>query len=482
MRTRYISRRGLLQSAAAVGAATTLASKPLRAATESDVLVIGAGLSGLRAAHDLISQGLKVQVIEGRNRAGGRVLSLTDIPGNPEAGGNGIGAGYGRMIDSAKEFGVELVNIADRAPLIFMRELVLDGKVIKESEWENHPRNVFKGPMKKMMPWVPMPMLMSTKNPLGKNYEDWYDPKSFGLDISMHEWFLSLGFDEAAIDLAYNINCEHGASAHDVSSLMVAFTYSWGNMQRDILPRATYAAKGGNQSIPNAMAKALGDKLHYKKAVVGIRTEGNTAEAVCADGSVYKAKKIISSIPYAALRNVKIDPIVPGALGRAIKTMGVQMLTQSHIVAKKPFWADDGLKPGLWTDSIAGNVMAQPFGEKPTDITSFTCWHRGWMAARIDRMPEAEAKKAVIADIEAIRPSAKGKLEVKGFKSWYNDPFSCGDWAIWQPGQVRDFIQTISKPHSNVHFCGEHTAMSNRGMEGAMESGERAAQEVLQGI
>ncbi len=88
----------------------------------------------------------------------------------------------------------------------------------------------------------------------------------------------------------------------------------------------------------------------------------------------------------------------------------------------------------------------------------------------------------MIAEIERLRPSAKGKLEVKGFKSWGTDPFSCGDWAIWQPGQVKEFITEIAKPHGNIHFCGEHTARSNRGMEGAMESGERAAQEVLQSI
>ncbi len=181
MRTRFISRRGLLQTATAVAAVA--GARPLRAATQADVLIIGAGLSGLRAAHDLQDAGVNVQVIEGRNRAGGRVLSLTNIPGNPEAGGNGIGAGYGRMIDSAQRFKVELQNIADRAPMIFQRELVLGNEIIKEKDWENHPKNPFKGPMKKMMPWVPLPLLMTQKNPLGQNYEDWYEPKSFGLDI-----------------------------------------------------------------------------------------------------------------------------------------------------------------------------------------------------------------------------------------------------------------------------------------------------------
>lgn len=480
MLTSVISRRRVLSSSTALAAVA--ATKPLRAATQSDVLVIGAGLGGLRAAVDLEDQGVKVQVIEGKATAGGRVLSLTDIPGNPEAGGNGIAAGYGRMIDSAQRFGVELVNIAPRAPLIFQRELVLGGTLITEAEWENHPRNPFPGPMKKMMPWNPLPILMTTKNPLGKNYEDWYDPKSFHLDISMYDWFKQQGLSDAAIELAYNINCEHGSSAHDVSSLMVAFVYSWGNMQRDIEPRATYAAKGGNQALPIAMAKGLKHEVHYKKAVVGIRSDANGAEAVCADGSVYRAKKIISSIPFAALRNVPIDPVLTGPQARAVKTMGVQLMAQTHLVPKSAFWEKDGLKPGLWTDGLAGNVMAQPFGDKPTDITSFTCWHRGFMAQQIDRMSREDAGKAVIAEIERIRPAAKGQLKVAGFKSWQSDPFACGDWAVWQPGQVRDFIETAGKPQHNVHFCGEHLGLSNRGMEGTMESGERAAQEVLAGI
>jgi monoamine oxidase len=323
---------------------------------------------------------------------------------------------------------------------------------------------------------------MTTKNPLGKNYEDWADPKSHPLDVSMHEWFKAQGLSDAAIELAYNINCEHGSSAHDVSSLMVAFVYSWGNMQRDIEPRATYAAKGGNQQIPLAMAGGLKTGVHYNKAVAGLRSDATGAEAVCADGSVYRAKKIISSIPFAALRNIPIDPVLTGPQGRAVKTMGVQLMTQTHLVAKKPFWEKDGLKPGLWTDGIAGNVMAQPFGPKPTDITSLTCWHRGFMAQAIDRMSRKDAGAAVIKAIEAIRPAAKGQLEVAGFKSWQTDPFACGDWGIWQPGQVKDFMETAGKAHGNIHFCGEQLAHSNRGMEGAQESGEKAAQEVLAGL
>jgi monoamine oxidase len=470
-------RRRFLQAAAG-----TALAKPLRAANVSDVLVIGAGLAGLRAAHDLQDSGLSAQVIEGRDRAGGRILSIRDLPGNPEAGGSGIAPGYGRMIDAAQRFGVKLINVAGRPSFMYARELALDGKIIKAADWENHPRNPFTGEMRKTMPWSAVSSLMKSKNPLGRNFDDWHEPKSFHLDSSMYDWLMGQGMSEAAIELAYNTNCAQGSSAHDVSALMVAFTFSWGDVQRDFEPGAAYAAEGGNQSVPEAMAKALGDNVHYGKTVIGLRTESATAEAICADGSVYRAKKIVCSLPFAVLRTLKVDPIIGGLQGQAIDTLGVQLAAQSFLVAKNPFWLDDGLNLGLWTDGLAGSMSAHPVGEMPSDIVSFNCTHRGLTAAQLDQMPEKEAKMAIIKAIETVRPSAKGKLEVHSIKSWQSDPFSCGDWAIWQPGQVRRFIQHIAKPHGHIHFCGEHTAMSNRGMEGAMESGERAAQEVLQAL
>jgi len=74
-----------------------LTAKPGRARNPSQVLVIGAGLSGLNAALLLEEQGVDVQVIEGRGRVGGRIKTLDDIPGNPEAGGFNFGGGYARL-------------------------------------------------------------------------------------------------------------------------------------------------------------------------------------------------------------------------------------------------------------------------------------------------------------------------------------------------------------------------------------------------
>ena len=54
-----------------------------------------------------------------------------------------------------------------------------------------------------------------------------------------------------------------------------------------------------------------------------------------------------------------------------------------------------------------------------------------------------------------------------------------GDWAYWSPGQISKFGASVGNQHGKIYFCGEHTAVSNRGMEGAMESGERVAFEIM---
>jgi monoamine oxidase len=63
-------------------------------------------------------------------------------------------------------------------------------------------------------------------------------------------------------------------------------------------------------------------------------------------------------------------------------------------------------------------------------------------------------------------------------QSWTQDPFNAGDWAYFKPGQITEFVRTMARPAGRVHFCGEHTATLNRGLEGAFESAERVAIEV----
>jgi monoamine oxidase len=480
-----ISRRTILQSGATAALAGTIRPRPLRAANETDVIVIGAGLSGLYSAMLLEESGLSVQVLEGRDRVGGRLFSARNVEGNPEWGGDSILGGYGRMQDVSARLGVELVDHQARRDLSpeahkdpTNTELALDGKIIPMDQWPTHPLNKMPEGAKNRFPGRGyFQAVIGEHNPL-EAFEDWLDAESAQYDTSIYDVFKSIGWSDEAIELNYNTNVQYGTSAHDISALMWFFTQAWFKLQGE-LDRVAFKAPGGNQSIPEAMAASLSGDVILCKDVVGIRQESGRVEVHCRDGSVHRAKRVICSMPIPTMRWLNFDPLLPSLKAQAIQTAPVQKITKVILVPKEPFWEEDGYSPAMWTDTDCGEVRALREGEDANKITCLMAWARGHLADKLDVLGEEGAMARVLQDYETIRPAAKGKLEVAGIKSWQSDQFAAGDWAVWAPGTVTTHVKALIAAADRLHFCGEHTATSNRGMEGAMESGERAAFEVL---
>jgi monoamine oxidase len=477
---RTLDRRTLL-AAAGAGAALAAAPRALRAQVRSKVLVIGAGLSGLGAALALQDAGLDVRVIEGRDRVGGRVLSHRNVPGNPESGGTGFAPGYARLVSAANDYGVGLVDISPQIPFFFQRELFLGGERITAEAWPSHPKNPFPEPLKKLLPWAFLGAAAGPKNPLATN-DAWVDPANAALDVPLRDWLKGLGWSDETIRMAYDINPGWGDSAAGVSALMVLCALKFQQTQQELAKGKAmgYTARGGNQAIPEAMAKALKNPVELRRNVTGMRTDEKGTEVRCEDGTTYRADHVVCSIPTTVLRKVKIEPALAGAQAKAVQELGVQAISLMHIVPKNRFWELDGLAPNFVSDGLVNMLVAERKGADPREVTSLVAWLRGGNARRLDRMSDKEAIAAVVAEIGKLRPAARGQLEVAAYHSWMRDPFSLGDWAVWEPGQVNAFAKDIGRAHGRIHFCGEHTAVSNRGMEGALESGERAALEILQ--
>lgn len=476
-----LNRRAVLK-AMGIAAAATAVPGTLRAQNRSDVLVIGAGLSGLAAALLLEQAGLNVRVIEGRDRVGGRVESVRALPGAPESGGTGFSPGYARLVDAARTHGVELIPVLPMLPYYSKRELFLDGRHVPLEDWPAHPRNPFPDEARATPPWVYLRQLTAAANPL-KTADAWLAPENAHLDISFYDWLRQQGVSDDTIRMTFEIEPSHGNTAHDVSALMMLFSASFVNVQRKLAKPGEspiLTAKGGNQSIPEAMAAALSNEVELGREVVAIHDADDHVEVSCADGKVYKAGHVVCSLPCAVLRRIAISPPLPAAQARAVHTLDSQLVNLVHMAPRDPFWEEEGLSPNMFSDGLVSNLVGEHKGSDPADVTSVTAWIRGHKAAYLDQIPEAEARKMVLDDIAQRRPASKGKLEIVAYKSWYRDRFSSGDWAVWQPGQVSTLAPHVAQAHGRLHFCGEHTARLNRGMEGAMESGERVAIEVLE--
>jgi monoamine oxidase len=501
-----ISRRQFVTTTAALAVAASMRNTAYASgAGEPDVIVIGAGLSGLATAMELEANGLKVLLLEGRQRIGGRIYTLFDVPGHPEVGFNSLANAYGRTIDMAARVGVEIVNLAPK--LLANRagqELFLDGKHIPLKDWATHPRNPFPADMKQLPPWGWADAMFKRHMPF-KDLENWYDPQHAQHDISVHQFLTSHGASEAMIRLGYDTNIAYGTTSHDVSLLMQAFTDHWqavnrgaimgfsrtgaANAQGVATPAAPPAAsmdgvligmiQDGNERLTQAMAQRLKGDLLQGKRVVAIDTSATGGTVRCADGSSYRAKAVVCTMPFSTLRHVAIDPLPPAQQLGAITKLGYIPITQFHLVAKQPFWEQDGLSPSMWTDGPLGLVLAQRFFGKENEVTSLTVWCRGNNGLFIDRFGIEGGKQLILDEFARLRPASKGKLSVAAVHSWTADPFSAGDWAIYEPGQVSAFQNVVAQPHERLYFAGEHTAVGSRGVEAALESAERATLEVL---
>jgi monoamine oxidase len=447
-----------------------------------DVIVIGAGLAGLNAALALEAAGARVRVLEAQQRVGGRIHSMGQHGSTTEAGGTFIGAGYVRVIAAAERYGVQLVDVTPLLQFFREQDLVLGGETIRQRDWPTHPRNPFPARDKEQLPWNYHRVLTVRDNPLAAP-EDWLDPEHAALDVSAYEWLRGLGLSDEAIAVAYGINPSYGRDARDVSALLLLFRGAFSRAQRAHASKDSigFTAQRGVQRIPEAMRDALRGELQLGCEVTVIAATAAGLEVRCANGSHFAARHVVVAIPPGVLRRIAIDPPLPAAQAAAVTSLPSQPLTQVYLRPKSRFWEGDGYAPSLFTDSHAGMIAAARDRLNPGAVTSFAAWIAGDAAAELDRLPPAEAGAAVIREIERLRPAAKGQLELIGSHSWGADPYAAGAWVYFRPGEVTRFAGIIGRPHGRLHFCGEHLAVANRGMEGAMESGERAAAEILTG-
>lgn len=443
-------------------------------------MVIGAGLAGLSAATVLEEGGADVQVVEARGEVGGRVHSMRRLGSHQEAGGAHIGAGYRRVVAAARRHQVELVDVTPTIELFREQELVLDGELIRRSEWPGHPKNPFPDGDRNLLPWIYRRELPARKTPLSSP-EEWLEPRFASYDISVEAWLRGLGLDRQAVRLGYELNASFGDSAGDVSALSVFFRAAFSAAQRRDAPKGVlgYTAKDGVQRIPEEMAGALHREVRLRQVVTAIACGRSGAAVHCADGSVYTARHVVCALPPGVLRRVAVDPPFLGPQEEAIRGLDSQPVTQLHFRPKSSFWEQDGYRPGMFTDGPAGMLVASGAGDDPAKVAGLTAWIFGSDALRLDRPSEADAGRTVLSAIEALRPAARGQLEFVGRTSWGSDPFARGGWTWFRPGQVARLAGEMARPHGSVRFCGEHLATASRGMEGAMESGERAAREVL---
>ncbi len=480
-RRRFLGNAALAASAAALsnpglGQATDAAqtaaapSSTLTAPLDADVIVIGAGLAGLHAAQLLEDGGLVVQVLEGDTRVGGRVRTLLDLPERPEAGGAEVGSYYARVLDQIRRFGLGTRKL-EFGGLEFA--LHVRGQLLSARAWPDSPLNTVADAARRVIP----PGIESAFLPKDTGLaelDSWLGSARQLPDPSLAEQYRQLVAGKQALR---NLQLAAQSDSLDEESwrwsLRKKKASDWG---RQSSGGAFVQVVGGMSQLPIAMAAALKRPPQLGAVVNAIETRG--AEGVVVHthrGRRYRAHHAICTMPLTTLRTVPISPALPPLQAEAVAKIPYGHATSVFLRVRGPFWEVDGFGSSFWSDGPAGRAYywSTPSGRY---IWAFLS---GITNRPVRRLDDADTMRYVLRALTTARPSMKGRVEPIGLMNWSRHPFSRGTYAYRAPGQIARYGNVAAEVHGNLHFAGEHTAVLLQGMEGAMESGERAALEVL---
>ncbi len=495
-----LTRRGAIGAGVAAGAAALLPADAGAAAPKPagrsgrkrtvDVVVVGAGLAGLQAAHDVVVAGKSVLVLEARSRVGGRTLNhrLAGHPGTIcEVGGQWVGPTQDKLLGVAKTLGIDTFKTYNAGDYLYHREgqstrYKADGPLGAVPPDPTGVVDAFNAIVKldEMAATLPLDA-------------PWAAPRAQEWDGQTFETWLQANAASASgrflLELA--IQSVWAAEPRDVSLLHVlmyirgAGNETTGGSLNRLITTAGGAQEsrfvGGSQRVSLELARRLGRRVLLGTPVRRI-VQGGGRVRVVSDRYEVTAKQVIVTAPPAVTALIDYHPILPAERAQLLQRFPHGNAIKCVAVYAKPFWRDAGLAGQVTSDSDAVRITYDnsPPSGSPGIMLAFLEGH----AARVlGRGSAADRRAAVLRDLTTYFGPAAAKPEDYFEMDWSQEQWTRGCYVgFTPPGALLDFGSAIRRPVGRIHWAGAETATIWNGyMDGALRSGSRAAKEALAG-
>ncbi|KAI4591690.1 hypothetical protein KJ359_012665 [Pestalotiopsis sp. 9143b] len=453
-----------------------------------DVVVIGAGLAGLTAAHSLVDAGLSCVVLEARDRVGGKTWSqqLSDGNGVVELGAAWINdVNQTKMIALARKLGLELI------------EQNTEGNVAVQ-DTDGSVSSFAYGDLPKF-DRASVDDIARVRDMVEADCQalDVFRPTDSDLDSVTFEAYLkSRGAGEKAMWTATTwTRAMLGVNPSDISALFfLNYCKSGGGlltMRSDRKGGGQHLrVRTGTQSFAKGLAAALpSDLVRLNSPVKEVIQSGpGNVEVISGDGVSYRASKVITTVPSPVLQSIQFTPKLHPVKQAWADASGYGYYTKCMAVFKSPFWVQNGFC-GLSQSFMGPAAVIRDTSSPADDKHVLTCFMAGPPGQDWAKMSPAARDKALLAQIGKLF-QAEDIVEKEFVETimyeWVNDEwagFGC-PCASLTPGTLDTLgPDALRHPLGNLHFAGTETAGEWKGyMEGAVRSGERAAGEVIKDL
>lgn len=445
------------------------------------VAIIGAGISGLNAAHYLKKSGaVKFDIYEGLKRCGGRMHTIAEfLPGiTLDIGGEFVDTGHTEMLSLIDEFKLEKNDYA--ADPLYKGEgrewYVINGKRYTIKQVFNEFKNF-------------LPIIESDLKSCGENYDT---PDAVRLDkMSLDEYLTKIGISGWLKEL---LRCgylsEFGLDLEDNSALNFIDMLSVSESNEVQLygdSDERYSIKGGVVALINELVAAVGN-IHLEHKLIEINKAGDGYSLIFENGKSAYADFVILTIPFTVLRDVKfnVGSIAPQKL-KAIKELGYGQNAKLFLGFDERVWRTRHKTMGYLFNDKIHNGWDSSFGQTDNKGAGIYTVFLGGKDAVYMAENKKDTQKFVdmyLPLLDKIYPGMKSKYNDNADIAWWpKSKIIKGSYSAFYPGQWTDVMPYISEPIGNILFAGEHCSDEFQGfMNGGAQTGKEVALTLLKKI
>ncbi len=443
---------------------------------ERDVVIVGAGPSGLTAAYELRKAGRTVAVLEARDRVGGRTWTERMDGATIEIGGQWVSPDQTALYSLIDEFGLETFERYREGASVYV---AADGTRTVYTGEDFPLADATVAQMRSLV--AAIDAVVAEVDPDAP----WDHPRAEELDrISFHDWLRTLSSDEDA--------CAHVAPfiaggmltkpAYAFSALqallMAASAGSFSNLVDEdfILDRRVV---GTMQGVSLALAERLGDDVHLGNPVLRLEWSEDGVVAHGADVTV-KARKVVLAVPPNLYSRLSYDPPLPRRQHVTHQHQSMGLVIKVHAVYDRPFWREQGLSgTGFAPAGVVSEVYDNTYvGESTGTLVGFISDLR---ADQMFALSPEDRKAAVLQSIAAYLGD-----EALDPVVYYESDFASEEWTrgayatSYDLGGLHRFGPDQNENVGPIYFSSSDLAGEGyQHVDGAVRMGRRTAARIV---